>query len=156
MATPANKIIFKGKSFEFVLGTTDNKDDNNNSDNRFMSFYLNEDETSIGSIRTDGNGDLVIDNISSITLKENIRSNEDECYDIVKSLRGVKYDIINGSKNVNGFIAEEVSDIYPIATGKVDGVNTISKSSLIPVLWSAVRKMHKEIEELKILVQGQK
>lgn len=182
MGGPLNQLKFEGDSFEFIVGgnsvsrlgngvTTPSdfvsqldatgtairviKTSGVTADNRFMSFYIDGGVTRVGGIRTDGAGAIQLDEISTITMKENIRNNEDECYDILQNLRGVKYDFINGNKNVNGFIAEEVKESYPVAAGTFDGINTISKGSLIPVMWSAMRKMSKEHEELKEMLKRQ-
>ena len=125
-------------------------------DNRFINFESGVSSifspgTNVGGIRIDGVGALVIDTVSSIKLKENIRENHNECYELVKSLRGVKFDWKSGlAYDCNGFIAEEVKDIFPIASGNLNGINTVSMQSLIPVLWSALRKTQKKLEDLEI------
>lgn len=104
-----------------------------------------------GSIRADGTGTLLIDNTSSILLKENIRDNEEECYDIMKRLRGVKFNWKSSPElgDCNGFIAEEVEEVYPVASGDMDGIKSVTQGSFTPVMWSAMRKLIKDFESLK-------
>jgi len=124
------------------------------TDNRYINFEDGSTDiltagTALGGIRVDTGGSLVIDTVSSIQLKENVRDNSDECYDLVKTLRGVKFDWKHGrAKDCNGFIAEEVKELYPTASGNINGINTVSMGSFIPILWSALRKSQEKIEEM--------
>jgi len=123
------------------------------TDNRYINFEDGSSDiltpgTALGGIRVDTGGSLVIDTVSSIVLKENVRDNSDECYDLVKTLRGVKFDWKIGSKDCNGFIAEEVKEHYPTASGNINGTNTVSMGSFIPILWSALRKSQEKIEQM--------
>ena len=131
---------------KYAIGTTDN---------RFINFERASDDIStsgisVGGIRLDGAGSIALDSVSSIILKENIRENKDDCYNVVKKLRGVKFDWkYNDIKDVDGFIAEEVKDNYPYASGRINGINSITMQTLIPILWSALRKSIDKIETLE-------
>ncbi len=107
-----------------------------------------------GYIQTNGAGQLVTQSASSSKFKKNIRENEDECYDIVKALRGVKFDwkdeYKKGVYDCHGFIAEEIQTHYPVASStNLEGDSYISQESLIPVLWSTVRKLIDKCEALE-------
>ena len=125
------------------------------SNNVFMEFYRSATSTSTGTsegdIRTDGSGNLVLQNASDRRLKQNINKleNGDE---IMKKLRAVTFDWKDENKPNNnyGFIAQEVQEVLPRSVHKrSDGYIGISKDDMIPVMWSALRKTLNEIDELK-------
>ncbi len=107
--------------------------------------------TILSEIQTNASSNCEFVSASSRTIKENIRGNDDECYDIVNSLRSVRYNLIGQEEKneCDGWIAEEIAEIYPNAAATVRDIPAICRASLTPVLWGALRKTMKEVDELK-------
>ncbi len=128
------------------------KNNSDIADNRMLQFFTGQ-VVNKGGIRLLANT-LVLDSTSSITLKENIRENQQESYDIVKSLRSVRFDwkeVSGGLKDCDGFIAEEVSELYPPAATMIDEIPGVAQSKFIPVLWGALRNTMEKCENLTSL-----
>jgi hypothetical protein len=135
--------------------------------NEFIEFYRSATSTGNGTlegnIRTDGGGFLAFLNASSKKLKKNIKDNKEQSLSVMKNLRSVEFDWIEDEKpnECLGFIAEEVEEVYPNATGILgmhkdedgnvvdEGVLGISLISLIPVMWSVIKSNLEKIENLE-------
>ena len=106
-----------------------------------------------------------ISSLSDERLKENIQD-LDIGLDAIMALRPRKYDWKkesgNSSKNVRGFIAQEVESIFPDLIDEwrndnKDGNATTYKSlrqDFIPILVKAIQEQQSQIEELKTLLKA--
>ena len=135
------------------------------SSNVFINFLRSATSASSGGsfeggIRTNGSGNLVIDNTSDLRLKENIVDYTNG-YNKVKDLRIVEYEWKDAQKKseigrVVGIIAQELQEVLPKAIGscKINDEDdtdylTISYSELIPFNWSATRTLIDKVETLE-------
>lgn len=92
-------------------------------------------------------------NYSDLKAKKNIQT-LGYGLNIVKQLKPVTYDFINGGENLKskqiGLIAQEVENIIPeVVFTDPDGKKLINYTALVPVLLKAVQELQKEVEELK-------
>jgi hypothetical protein len=114
--------------------------------------------------RVSGGGVLYAQNttvqsISDIRTKENITTSTDGL-NIINALRPVRFDFKKGfgneRKNVLGFIAQEVEEIFPDIVDKWKNkpddeieYKTLGPAGLIPVLVKAIQELKAEIDTLK-------
>jgi hypothetical protein len=83
-------------------------------------------------------------------LKENVITIEN-ALEKVLSLRGVEYDRIDIGDHQIGVIAQEVEKIVPsVVYG--DEIKSVAYANLVGLLIEAIKEQHKEIEELKKLI----
>lgn len=87
-------------------------------------------------------------------LKENIKY-YNEGLIVINSLKPAKFDYINGSKNVYGFIAQDVQEVLPEAVeiNNATGYLGLKTNYLVPYLVNAVRELNAENELLKNRLQ---
>ena len=87
---------------------------------------------------------------SSITVKENVLD-INNALDIVKKLRGVKYNRIGSDLEEIGVIAEEISGILPqvVNFGKNKTPMSVSYSRIVALLIEAIKELDNKIENLK-------
>jgi len=120
------------------------------TDQHFQTFYVNT-STFEGSIRTTS-GNLVIDNTSDQVLKKNIKEYKDGL-EVINSLRSVTFDWKDKdtSPDVKGFIAQEVQTVLPQSVNKTPDEKylTLATHEMIPVMWSAIRELSAELDQLK-------
>ena len=98
-----------------------------------------------GSIYATGN----ITAFSDERLKHNI-SNIDNALDLVKQLRGVRFEDKDGEKYV-GVIAQEVKPIVPEVVIEHDdsGYYSVAYQNLVGVLINAVKELSDKVERLE-------
>lgn len=142
------------------------KNSNTTTNNVFTVFYRGASGaggggTFEGSIRTDGSGNLVIDNTSDERLKENIIEYTGG-YNKVKALRIVEYEWIDPLKKTEigrivGTIAQEQQIVLPksIGTCKMNDEDdteylTVVHTEMIPFNWSATRTLIDKVEQLEL------
>lgn len=81
-------------------------------------------------------------------LKENVKEFDSE--KSILDLNVYKYDFIDGNKNQIGCIAQELQEICPeIVKENDDGYLTIQENKLVYLLLNEVKKLRKEIDDLK-------
>ncbi|HTX87193.1 MAG TPA: tail fiber domain-containing protein, partial [Candidatus Nanoarchaeia archaeon] len=85
-------------------------------------------------------------------LKENISYFDDnnlDALDLLDQLRPASFDYINGPKNTEGFIAQDVQNVLPnlVATG-TDGMLSLETTNLIPYLVRGMQQQQKQINAL--------
>jgi len=127
---------------------------------------------SMGVFNTDGSVDLYYDNskkfettnngvsvtgtitatdfnsTSDIIRKKNLREVVNSL-EILKDIRGVRFDWIeNGSPSV-GVIAQEVEQVLPELVNENDGIKSVNYNGLVGVLIEAVKELQAEVEGLK-------
>ena len=92
---------------------------------------------------------------SDARYKTNIRPIENALAKIVSS-RGVIYDRINEeSYNNIGFIAQELEVYFPeLVSTDNEGFKGVKYQNAVAVLFEAIKEQQKQIEELKILIDG--
>ena len=83
-------------------------------------------------------------------LKENVITIEN-ALEKVLSLRGVEYDRIDSGDHQIGVIAQEVEKVVP-AVVYGDEIKSVAYANLVALLIEAIKEQHKEIEELKKLI----
>jgi hypothetical protein len=96
-------------------------------------------------------GDVVA--YSDERIKENIET-IDNALDIVKDLRGVRYDKIDTKEKGIGVIAQEVEKVLPevVKEHQQDGMKTVAYGNIVGVLIEAIKEQQKQIDELKKLI----
>lgn len=127
--------------------------------------FAKSDTTYVGSIRykNGDNNTMVfegdITGTSDIRLKENIEPLLDSL-SIVKGINPVKFNFIRSPEIVeNGFIAQELYDVYPMAV-EMGGDNpatqpwSVMSARLIPVLTGAIKELSSKVDELESRLQG--
>ena len=127
---------------------------------------------SMGVFNTDGSVDLYYDNskkfettnngvsvtgtitatdfnsTSDIIRKKNLREVVNSL-EILKDIRGVRFDWIeNGSPSV-GVIAQEVEQVLPELVNENNGIKSVNYNGLVGVLIEAVKELQAEVEGLK-------
>ena len=114
-----------------------------------MSFNLRK--ASLGIKKFEANSSASQSSFLSTSdkrLKENIVD-----YKLEKSILDLpvyKYDFIDGPKNQIGCLAQDLQEICPeIVNGNEDGYLSIQESKLVYLLLDEVKKLKKEVEELK-------
>ena len=91
----------------------------------------------------------IFTSLSDETQKKNIKT-IDNSIEIVKQLRGVKYDWISNNKASIGVIAQEVEKVIPEVielTG--DGLKSVSYGNLVGLLIEAIKEQQIRIEKLE-------
>jgi hypothetical protein len=89
----------------------------------------------------------VVFSVSSITLKDNVRTYEN-ALDTVNRLRGVSFDWKDSGKPGVGLIAEEVAKVVPEVVAYNDGAATgVNYASLVGVLVEAVKEQQGIVKE---------
>lgn len=85
---------------------------------------------------------------SDIFRKKNLREVVNSL-EILKDIRGVRFDWIeNGFPSV-GVIAQEVEQVLPELVNENDGIKSVNYNGLVGVLIEAVKELQAEVEELK-------
>jgi hypothetical protein len=110
--------------------------------------------------RIDASNDIVAYSTSDKRLKENIKPIEN-ALEKVKSLTGVEFDWIEGTKDVHGYeghdvgvIAQEVQAVLPEAIRTNEsGYLSVRYEKIIGLLVEAMKEQQKEIDELKKLIK---
>ena len=144
-----------GPSMSGNPGIAIRKEATADTQNVYIEFYQDatdlETGTLDGHIENNGSNTIQLVNASDIRLKENIRDyeNGDE---IIKSIRPVLFDWKKetDTNNIKGFIAQEVQDLLPECVSNMsNGYLGLGKDGMIPVIWSALRKYIKKVDELE-------
>lgn len=146
-----------GASIRFCAGSGTNADAwvvggfSATSDTSLTSFEIWKPSQSINSFIFNSTGQITATSFNARSdrrLKENI-----ENYTTTKSildLQTYKYDFIDGPKNQIGCIAQELQEIAPeLVKEDEKGYLSIQESKLVYLLLEEVKKLKKEIEDLK-------
>jgi hypothetical protein len=120
-------------AFKTVTGDTANpaivvsKFDNDGSTSQvLMQFLYNNGSSGLGQINGNGGGSAAFGSYSDIRLKENVADLPSQLNNIM-SLRPVEFDWKDGSGHQIGFIAQEVTEVYPDIVGEnADGMLTLT------------------------------
>ena len=120
-------------AFKTVTGDTANpaivvsKFDNDGSTSQvLMQFLYNNGSSGLGQINGNGGGSAAFGSYSDIRLKENVVNLPSQLNNIM-SLRPVEFDWKDGSGHQIGFIAQEVTEVYPDIVGEnADGMLTLT------------------------------
>jgi hypothetical protein len=139
------------------MGTTTSSLAIRDRSNGFVNFIYNN-TTQVGSITTNGSSTSYISS-SDRRLKENLGL-LNNARDIVESVPVRTFYFKGDSKKeqYHGFFADEVQSKVPsVVSGTKDEVDKngspvyqgVDYSKLVPVLWSAMQDLYKEIETLK-------
>lgn len=117
----------------------------------YVSAY-DGDGTSIGYIENNSGTFQLVD-VSDRGTKTNIKNTEVHGLSVVDNLRVVDFTRIDHKTNPkvqHGFIAQEVSKVYPYMVSETpDGKLGVAKEQLIPVLVKATQEQQDEIEDLQ-------
>lgn len=97
------------------------------------SFYANSNVTAASDVR----------------IKENIATIED-ALDIVKKLRGVRYNRIDNGESCVGVIAQEIQEVLPEVVAEGDnGLLHVAYGNIISVLINAIQELSVRVEKLE-------
>ena len=128
------------------------------TNNYFMAFYKQSNNTLIGSITGSSGTSTSFNTSSDYRLKENVNYTWDATTRL-KQLKPARFNFIADSDNtVDGFLAHEVSSIVPEAiTGTKDEVNSdgnpiyqgIDQSKLVPLLVKTIQEQQTVIQALE-------
>ena len=150
-----------GRPYVYLESGTDTRNTAGNTNNTSSKGYLvfTTDANSTTSAQTYKRTTLYIgsDNYlvakgfnatSDKRLKENI-----EDFNTVQSILNLpikRFDYIDGPKNQIGCLAQDLQELYPeLVTEDEDGYLSIKESKLVYLLMDEVKKLKKEVEELK-------
>lgn len=117
-----------------------------------MKFYSNA-ATLQGSVQQVDASTIAFQTTSDARLKENFRDVVDSGK-IIDGLRPRVFDWKKGKKNVYGFIAQEVKEVYPQAV-RVGGADAskepwqMEKADLVPVLTAEVKALRARVKDLE-------
>ena len=100
--------------------------------------------TAGGSITAAGN----VTAYSDRSLKRDIQTIE-HAVDLVKSLRGVTFEMINTGQQGIGVIAQEVQDVVPQVVQDNNGILSVAYGNLVGVLIEAVKELAARVETLE-------
>jgi len=85
---------------------------------------------------------------SDINKKTNLREVVDSL-EILKGIRGVRFDWVENNLPSVGVIAQEVEQVLPELVTETEGVKSVNYNGLVGVLIEAVKELQAEVEELK-------
>jgi hypothetical protein len=85
---------------------------------------------------------------SDINKKTNLREVVDSL-EILKGIRGVKFNWKENNLPSVGVIAQEVEGVLPELVTETEGVKSVNYNGLVGVLIEAVKELQAEVEELK-------
>jgi len=125
----------------------------------FLGFMINNGATGSGQINANGTGQAAFGTFSDSRLKENITDLPSQL-DKINSMRPVEFDYIEsrGGGHQEGFIAQEVEEIYSDMVGEDDnGFKTLTalgkwEARLVKAIQEQqeqIETLKKEVEELK-------
>ena len=100
--------------------------------------------TAGGSITAAGN----VTAYSDRSLKRDIQTIE-HAVDLVKSLRGVTFEMINTGQQGIGVVAQEVQDVVPQVVQDNNGILSVAYGNLVGVLIEAVKELAARVETLE-------
>ena len=100
--------------------------------------------TAGGSITAAGN----VTAYSDRSLKRDIQTIE-HAVDLVKSLRGVTFEMINTGQQGIGVVAQEVQDVVPQVVQDNNGILSVAYGNLVGVLIEAVKELAARLETLE-------
>ena len=116
--------------------------------------------TSVTDLQTDADGRLV-DGVSDVSLKENIKTIE-SALGKIKKLRGVSFDWTeesNMGEGINfGLIAQEVNEVIPEMVKTIrknEGKLTLDYKSIIPWLIEAIKELSSDDLESNTIIKSQ-
>jgi len=128
------------------------------TNNYFMAFYKQSNNTLIGSITGSTGSGTSFNETSDYRLKENLNYSWDATTRL-KQLKPARFNFIADPDNtVDGFIAHEVQEVAPHAiTGEKDAVDSnnapvyqqIDKGKLIPLLVKTIQELEARITTLE-------
>ncbi|MCK4664407.1 MAG: tail fiber domain-containing protein [Bacteroidales bacterium] len=124
--------------------------DDGNGYNYMIAFY-DGNGSYAGALVLDANLMKLVQN-SDKRLKENINNTKIDALKIIKDLRVVDYNFIEGSKiTKTGYIAQEAIKVFPDLVSYNEEMDKygISLSTLVPILNKAIQEQQKQIEILK-------
>ena len=123
-----------------------------------INFYTEASATARGQIvYSNTSGDIQIDQLSDVSLKENIKD-LDNSLEFIQSLKPRIFDFKDeengkkGVKNKAGFIAQEVEEVKPEWVNERKGLKSLPNSlsgGVVPYLIKAIQELKAEIDELK-------
>ena len=152
-----NETLFRFFSDETAAGTKGyvfKKRATAGTNNVFLEFQRSATDIDLGTVegdlRLDGSGNLVLQDTSDSRLKTNVQELTTG-YDICKNLRSVSFDWIDETRpnDVIGYIAQEVQQHLPKSVDDTKEYMTMNRNDLIPVMWSAIRKLIDKVEALE-------
>ena len=134
----------------------------NNIDSRYIQFFKNT-STTVGAL-DDVSGTFSVVDLSDQRLKKNI-VNYDGGYDNIKNISARCFDWntdITDNSSCRGFIAQELMTAIPSCVGlptqhtPEDPIEyfTMSRTALIPELWSCCKSLIDKVEELEARVEA--
>ena len=122
----------------------------------FLGFMINNGATGSGQINANGTGQAAFGTFSDSRLKENITDLPSQL-DKINSMRPVEFDYIEsrGGGHQEGFIAQEVEEIYSDMVGEDDnGFKTLTALGKWEArLVKAIQEQQEQIEQLKTEIQ---
>jgi hypothetical protein len=124
------------------------------ANNNFYMGFLGSSGGYDGYLQNNGSGVFTVVDVSDVRLKENIRE-ADYGLSTISALRPVLYDRIDGSKNIKGFIAQEVKLVLPesvsiadqSAQGGLEDTHVLEMQTMIPVLVKAIQELKQQFDD---------
>jgi hypothetical protein len=110
----------------------------------------------VGQIQNSG-GTFSLQDVSDVRTKTNISDTEVAGLDVVRNLRVVDFNRKSNpnGERITGFIAQEVQPVYDkIVSANTNGLLSISKENLVPVLVKGMQEQQNLIEELQGQISG--
>ena len=91
----------------------------------------------------------VINQLSDISLKENVIVFNDSVLDVIKQIDIYKYSLKSNHREHIGFIANKLKDIFPLGIVEANGVYSVSVMDVLALLFKAVKELISHVEDLK-------
>jgi hypothetical protein len=98
-----------------------------------------------------GTGELAatdFNSLSDVTLKNNIQPIKNT-FDVLSKINPVSFNWNDMDKKSFGFIAQEMEKVLPEIVTETQGIKAISYTQIIPFLVDAIKKLQKQIDDLK-------
>ena len=124
----------------------------NTTSNVFVRFGINQYNAGSGQINANGSGQCAFGSFSDRRLKENITDLPSQI-EKIKALRPREFDYIEeeGGGHQEGFIAQEIEEVYPDLVGeRADGMKTLATLGRWEArLIKAIQELSAKVEELE-------
>jgi len=91
----------------------------------------------------------VINQLSDISLKENVVVFNDSVLDVIKQIDIYKYSLKSDHREHIGFIANRLKDIFPLGIIEANGLYSVSVMDVLALLFKAVKELIGYVEDLK-------
>ncbi|KAJ3300286.1 hypothetical protein HK104_002485 [Borealophlyctis nickersoniae] len=104
-----------------------------------VSLFTNEQIVSLGRLNI----------LSDERMKKDLEPLDSDCLDVLENVDAVKFRWKETNVPTLGFVAQHVQEYVPTAISTMEGTLLLDNNQLVAVLWTCVKKMKRELDDLK-------